>query len=275
MAGILNKVFDPNKREVKRLTKMAEQIEALATEMERLSDDELKGKTEEFKTRYQNGETVDDLLTEAFAVVREGAKRVLGLYPYPVQLMGGISLHEGNISEMKTGEGKTLTSTMPVYLNALTGKGVHVVTVNEYLASRDASEMGQLYTFLGLTVGLNVNSLSKEEKQAAYACDITYSTNNELGFDYLRDNMVLYKEQMVQRPLHYAVIDEVDSILIDEARTPLIISGSAQKSAQLYIQANAFVRTLKKEEDYTYDEKTKGVQLTEAGYDESRACFWY
>ena len=273
MAGILNKVFDPNKREVKRLTKMTEQIEALATEMERLSDDELKGKTEEFKTRYQNGETVDDLLTEAFAVVREGAKRVLGLYPYPVQLMGGISLHEGNISEMKTGEGKTLTSTMPVYLNALTGKGVHVVTVNEYLASRDASEMGQLYTFLGLTVGLNVNSLSKEEKQEAYACDITYSTNNELGFDYLRDNMVLYKEQMVQRPLHYAVIDEVDSILIDEARTPLIISGSAQKSAQLYIQANAFVNTLKREEDYTYDEKTKGVQLTEAGMTKAERSF--
>ena len=273
MAGILNKVFDPNKREVKRLTKMAEQIEALATEMERLSDDELKGKTEEFKTRYQNGETVDDLLTEAFAVVREGAKRVLGLYPYPVQLMGGISLHEGNISEMKTGEGKTLTSTMPVYLNALTGKGVHVVTVNEYLASRDASEMGQLYTFLGLTVGLNVNSLSKEEKQEAYACDITYSTNNELGFDYLRDNMVLYKEQMVQRPLHYAVIDEVDSILIDEARTPLIISGSAQKSAQLYIQANAFVSTLKREEDYTYDEKTKGVQLTEEGMTKAERAF--
>ena len=273
MAGILNKVFDPNKREVKRLTKMTEQIEALATEMERLSDDELKGKTEEFKTRYQNGETVDDLLTEAFAVVREGAKRVLGLYPYPVQLMGGISLHEGNISEMKTGEGKTLTSTMPVYLNALTGKGVHVVTVNEYLASRDASEMGQLYNFLGLTVGLNVNSLSKEEKQEAYACDITYSTNNELGFDYLRDNMVLYKEQMVQRPLHYAVIDEVDSILIDEARTPLIISGSAQKSAQLYIQANAFVNTLKREEDYTYDEKTKGVQLTEAGMTKAERAF--
>lgn len=272
MAGILNRVFDPNKREVKRLTKMTERIEALATEMERLSDDELKGKTEEFKTRYQNGETVDDLLTEAFAVVREGARRVLGLYPYPVQLMGGISLHEGNISEMKTGEGKTLTSTMPVYLNALTGKGVHVVTVNEYLASRDASEMGQLYTFLGLTVGLNVNSLSKEEKQEAYACDITYSTNNELGFDYLRDNMVLYKEQMVQRPLHYAVIDEVDSILIDEARTPLIISGSAQKSAQLYIQANAFVNTLK-QEDYTYDEKTKGVQLTEAGMTKAERSF--
>jgi preprotein translocase subunit SecA len=273
MAGILNKIFDPNKREIKRLTKMSEAIVALADDMAKLSDDELREKTEEFKARYQNGETVDDLLTEAFAVVREGAKRVLGLYPYPVQLMGGISLHEGNISEMKTGEGKTLTSTMPVYLNALTGKGVHVVTVNEYLASRDASEMGQLYTFLGLTVGLNLNSLSKEDKYAAYACDVTYSTNNELGFDYLRDNMVLYKEQKVQRPLHYAVIDEVDSILIDEARTPLIISGSAQKSTQLYIQANAFVRVLKKEVDYTYDEKTKGVQLTEDGMSKAEQYF--
>jgi len=273
MAGILNKIFDPNKREVKRLTRRAEEVIALADDMEKLSDDELRGKTEEFKARYQKGESIDDLLPEAFAVVREGAKRVLGLYPYPVQLMGGISLHEGNISEMKTGEGKTLTSTMPVYLNALTGKGVHVVTVNEYLASRDASEMGQLYTFLGLTVGLNLNALSKEEKQAAYACDVTYGTNNELGFDYLRDNMVLYKEQKVQRPLHYAVIDEVDSILIDEARTPLIISGSAQKSTQLYIQANAFVRVLKKEDDYTYDEKTKGVQLTEDGMSKAEQYF--
>ena len=273
MAGILNKIFDPNKREVKRLTKKAEEVIALADDMERLSDDELREKTEEFKVRYQNGESIDDLLPEAFAVVREGAKRVLGLYPYPVQIMGGISLHEGNISEMKTGEGKTLTSTMPVYLNALTGKGVHVVTVNEYLASRDASEMGELYTFLGLTVGLNLNSLSKEEKAAAYACDVTYSTNNELGFDYLRDNMVLYKEQKVQRPLHYAVIDEVDSILIDEARTPLIISGSAQKSTQLYIQANAFVRVLKKDTDYTYDEKTKGVQLTEDGMSKAEQYF--
>ncbi|KAF0825108.1 preprotein translocase subunit SecA [Cytobacillus firmus] len=273
MLGILNKVFDQNKRELKRLTKMAEQIDALASDMEKLSDEQLREKTEEFKARYQKGETVDDLLTEAFAVVREGAKRVLGLYPYPVQLMGGISLHEGNISEMKTGEGKTLTATMPVYLNALTGKGVHVVTVNEYLASRDATEMGQLYEFLGLTVGLNLNGLSKEEKQAAYAADITYSTNNELGFDYLRDNMVLYKEQKVQRPLHYAVIDEVDSILIDEARTPLIISGSAQKSTQLYIQANAFVSRLKKDEDYTYDEKTKGVQLTEEGMTKAEKAF--
>ncbi|WP_026580974.1 preprotein translocase subunit SecA [Bacillus sp. J33] len=273
MLGILNKVFDQNKRELKRLTKMAEQIDALSSDMEKLSDEQLRAKTEEFKNRYQKGESVDDMLIEAFAVVREAAKRVLGLYPYPVQLMGGISLHEGNISEMKTGEGKTLTATMPVYLNALTGKGVHVVTVNEYLASRDATEMGQLYEFLGLTVGLNLNGLSKEEKQAAYAADITYSTNNELGFDYLRDNMVLYKEQKVQRPLHYAVIDEVDSILIDEARTPLIISGSAQKSTQLYIQANAFVSRLKKDEDYTYDEKTKGVQLTEEGMTKAEKAF--
>ncbi|CAH0167421.1 preprotein translocase subunit SecA [Peribacillus frigoritolerans] len=273
MLNILNKVFDPNKREIKRLEKIADQVEALADETAALSDEQLRAKTEEFKERYQNGETVDDLLVEAFAVAREGAKRALGLYPYRVQIMGGASLHDGNISEMKTGEGKTLTSTMPVYLNALTGKGVHVVTVNEYLAHRDATEMGVLYDFLGLTVGLNLNSHSKEEKQAAYNADITYSTNNELGFDYLRDNMVLYKEQMVQRPLHFAVIDEVDSILIDEARTPLIISGSAQKSAQLYIQANAFVRTLKKDTDYTYDEKTKGVQLTEDGMNRAEKAF--
>ncbi|MES9735827.1 preprotein translocase subunit SecA [Peribacillus frigoritolerans] len=273
MLNILNKVFDPNKREIKRLEKIADHVEALADETAGLSDEQLRAKTGEFKERYQNGETVDDLLVEAFAVAREGAKRALGLYPYRVQIMGGASLHDGNISEMKTGEGKTLTSTMPVYLNALTGKGVHVVTVNEYLAHRDATEMGVLYDFLGLTVGLNLNSHSKEEKQAAYNADITYSTNNELGFDYLRDNMVLYKEQMVQRPLHFAVIDEVDSILIDEARTPLIISGSAQKSAQLYIQANAFVRTLKKDTDYTYDEKTKGVQLTEDGMNRAEKAF--
>ncbi|MGX6445267.1 preprotein translocase subunit SecA [Neobacillus sp. K501] len=273
MMGILNKVFDFNKRELKRLDKLANQIDALASETEKLSDDQLREKTEEFKARYQKGETLDDLLVEAFAVVREGARRVLGLYPYHVQLMGGISLHEGNISEMKTGEGKTLTATMPVYLNALSGKGVHVVTVNEYLASRDANEMGQLYQFLGLTVGLNLNSKSKEEKQEAYTCDITYGTNNEFGFDYLRDNMVLYKEQKVQRPLFYAVIDETDSILIDEARTPLIISGSAQKSATLYIHANAFVRTLKKDQDFTYDEKTKGVMLTEEGISKAEKAF--
>jgi preprotein translocase subunit SecA len=273
MLGILNKVFDQNKRDLKRLKKIADKVELLAEATAKFSDDELRAKTAEFQERYQKGETLDDLLVEAFAVVREGSRRVLGLYPYHVQLMGGVSLHEGNISEMKTGEGKTLTATMPVYLNALSGKGVHVVTVNEYLASRDATEMGQLYEFLGLTVGLNLNGMSKEEKQAAYGADITYGTNNEYGFDYLRDNMVLYKEQMVQRPLNYAIIDEVDSILIDEARTPLIISGSASKSTSLYIQANAFVRTLKADVDYTYDVKTKGVQLTEEGMTKAEKGF--
>ncbi|AST93328.1 preprotein translocase subunit SecA [Sutcliffiella cohnii] len=273
MRGLLNKVFDMNKRQIKKSEKLADQIDALSSDMEKLSDDALRAKTEEFKERYQKGETLDDLLVESFAVVREAARRVLGLHPYKVQLMGAIALHEGNIAEMKTGEGKTLTSTLPVYLNALTGKGVHVVTVNEYLASRDANEMGQLFEFLGLTVGLNLNGLTREEKIEAYKADVTYSTNNELGFDYLRDNMVLYKEQMVQRPLHFAVIDEVDSILIDEARTPLIISGSAQKSAALYLQANGFVRQLKREEDYTYDEKTKGVQLTEDGISKAEKAF--
>ncbi|MCM3410164.1 preprotein translocase subunit SecA [Metabacillus litoralis] len=273
MLGILNKVFDFNKRALNRYEKMADQIDALSGQMNGLSDEQLKAKTEEFKGRVANGESLDNLLIEAFAVVREAAKRVLGLYPYKVQLMGGISLHEGNISEMKTGEGKTLTSTMPVYLNALSGEGVHVVTVNEYLASRDAHEMGQLYDFLGLTVGLNLNSLNKDEKREAYAADITYSTNNELGFDYLRDNMVLYREQMVQRPLNFAVIDEVDSILVDEARTPLIISGQAAKSTKLYIQANGFVRQLKQEEDFTYDVKTKAVQLTEDGMTKAEKAF--
>ncbi|UAL46999.1 preprotein translocase subunit SecA [Sutcliffiella horikoshii] len=273
MLGLLNKVFDMNKRQLKRLEKMADQIDSLSADVARLTDEQLKEKTAEFQGRYQKGEKLEDMMVEAFAIVREASKRVLGLYPYKVQLMGGVSLHEGNISEMKTGEGKTLTATMPVYLNAITGKGVHVVTVNEYLASRDATEMGQLYEFLGLTVGLNLNGLSRDEKIEAYKADITYGTNNEFGFDYLRDNMVLYKEQMVQRPLHYAVIDEVDSILIDEARTPLIISGSAQKSAALYIQANAFARTLVKDVDYTYDVKTKGVQLTEDGITKSEKAF--
>lgn len=273
MLGMFKKVFDPNKRQIARLEKMANEIDALGPQMAQLSDDELRQKTEEFKARLEKGETLDDLLVEAFAVVREAAKRVLGMYPYKVQLMGGIALHEGNIAEMKTGEGKTLTATMPVYLNALTGKGVHVVTVNEYLASRDATEMGKLYQFLGLSVGLNLTNMSREEKQAAYNADITYGTNNEFGFDYLRDNMVLYKEHMVQRPLHYAIIDEVDSILIDEARTPLIISGTAQKPTKLYIQANAFVRTLKRDVDYTYDEKTKSVQLTEEGMNKAERAF--
>ncbi|MDQ0161948.1 preprotein translocase subunit SecA [Aeribacillus alveayuensis] len=273
MLGIFNKVFDFNKRTLNRYEKMADQINALGPEMEKLSDQELKGKTTEFVERLEKGETLDDLLIESYAVVREAARRVLGLYPYKVQLMGAIALHEGNIAEMKTGEGKTLTSTMPVYLNALTGKGVHVVTVNEYLATRDATEMGKVFEFLGLTVGLNLNGLSKEEKRKAYAADITYSTNNELGFDYLRDNMVLYKEDKVQRPLHFAVIDEVDSILIDEARTPLIISGQAAKSTKLYLQANVFVRTLKKDVDYTFDEKTKAVQLTEEGMTKAERAF--
>src|SRR5699024_822820 len=205
------------KRELKKLEQIADQIEAIESDFENLSDDELRGKTEEFKERYQKGESLDDLLVEAYAVVREGSKRVLNMRPYYVQLLGAIALHHGDISEMKTGEGKTLAATMPAYLNALTGEGVHIITVNEYLASRDAEEMGELYEFLGLTVGLNINELSKEEKREAYESDITYGTNNEFGFDYLRDNMVLYKEQMVQKPLNFAIIDEVDSILIDEA----------------------------------------------------------
>ncbi|MFF5996790.1 preprotein translocase subunit SecA [Lysinibacillus sp. KU-BSD001] len=273
MLNILNKMFDFNKKEVKRLEKIADQVEALAGQMASLSDEQLQAKTPDFKQRYENGESLDALLPEAFAVAREAAKRVLGMFPYRVQVMGAASLHDGNISEMKTGEGKTLTATMAVYLNALTGKGVHVVTVNEYLATRDATEMGELYNWLGLTVGLNLNSLDKNAKRDAYAADITYSTNNELGFDYLRDNMVLYKEDKVQRPLHYAVIDEVDSILIDEARTPLIISGQAGKMAQLYVQSNAFVRMLKAEEDYNYDESSKGVTLTEAGIEKAERAF--
>ena len=249
MLGVLNKMFDMNKRDLKRLEKIADKVEALATEMEQLSDEQLTAKTEEFKERIAKGETLDELQAEAFAVVREASRRVLGMYPFRVQIIGAAALHEGNIAEMKTGEGKTLTSTLAVYLNALAGKGVHVVTVNEYLASRDATEMGMLYEFLGLSVGLNLNSMSKEEKREAYSADITYSTNNELGFDYLRDNMVLYSDHKVQRPLFYAVIDEVDSILIDEARTPLIISGQAAKAAELYRLANRFIITLNKEED--------------------------
>src|SRR5699024_10943215 len=215
MVGLLKRIFgDGNKKQLNRIQKQVNQIEALEPEFEKLSNDELQHKTEEFKERYENGESLDDLMVEAYAVVREASKRVLNMRPFKVQLEGAIALHEGNIAEMKTGEGKTIASTMPAYLNAISGKGVHIVTVNDYLASRDAEEMGVLYEFLGLTVGLNGNGLSKEEKKEAYDCDITYGTNNEYGFDYLRDNMVLYKEQMVQRPLNYAIIDEVDSILI-------------------------------------------------------------
>ncbi|MCF6138743.1 preprotein translocase subunit SecA [Pseudalkalibacillus berkeleyi] len=274
MIGMLKKIFPSgNERQISRLQKYADEVETFAPEMEKLSDEQLKAKTEEFKSRLDNGEKLDDILIEAFAVVREAATRVLGMRPYPVQIMGAVSLHEGNISEMKTGEGKTLVATMPVYLNALTGKGVHVVTVNEYLAARDAEEMGQLYNFLGLSVGLNVTGLSKEEKKEAYAADITYATNNELGFDYLRDNMVLYKEEMVQRPLNFAIVDEVDSILIDEARTPLIISGNAAKSTELYRIANQFIHQLKIDVDYTFDIKTKNVQLTEEGMSKAESFF--
>jgi len=273
MANFFRTLIENDKKEIKRLDQMANKIEALADQMSVLSDEELRAKTDEFRQRYQQGETLDQLLTEAFAVVREAAKRVLGLYPYHVQLMGGIVLHDGNIPEMRTGEGKTLTATMPVYLNALTGEGVHVVTVNEYLATRDSTEMGELYNFLGMTVGLNINSKSSEEKRAAYACDITYSTNNELGFDYLRDNMVVYRHQMVQRPLNYAIVDEVDSILIDEARTPLIISGQAEKSTALYVRADNFVKRLKEEEDYKIDVQSKTISLTETGIEKAEETF--
>lgn len=274
MVKFLKKIFgDGNQRKLKKLEKIVQEIEAIEPEYEQLSDEQLKEKTNAFKRRYTDGESLDELLVEAFAVVREGSKRVLNMRPFPVQLIGAIAMHEGNIAEMKTGEGKTLAATMPAYLNALSGKGVHIITVNDYLADRDAVEMGQLFEFLGLTVGLNGNGLSKEEKREAYQADITYGTNNEFGFDYLRDNMVLYKEQMVQRPLNFAIIDEVDSILIDEARTPLIISGTAEKSTSLYIQANAFVNTLIRETDYTYDEKTRGVQLTEEGINKAERYF--
>src|SRR5690554_3782540 len=274
MLGILKKVIgDADARYIKKLQKTVDQIEALSEDMKKLSDEELCKQTNQFKERYRNGEKLESILPEAFAVVREGSTRVLGLTHYPVQLIGGIILHNGDIPEMKTGEGKTLVATLAVYLNAITEKGVHVVTVNEYLARRDADEMGKLYKFLGLTVGLNVSGMSKDEKREAYKCDVTYGTNNEFGFDYLRDNMVIYKEQMVQRPLHYAIVDEVDSILIDEARTPLIISGSAERSTQLYTMANSFVRMLKKDEDYTYDEKTKNVQLTDEGVSKAERAF--
>jgi len=272
--SLLKKIFgDGNKKQLKNLTKITEHIETLEPEFEKMTDEQLRNKSAEYKERYQQGESLDKLLPEAYATVREGAKRVLGMRPFPVQIMGAIALHDGNIAEMKTGEGKTLASTLPAYLNALSGNGVHVVTVNEYLAERDSREMGALFDFLGLTVGVNTNEMSNEDKAAAYQCDIMYTTNNELGFDYLRDNMVLYKEQMVQRPLNFAIIDEVDSILIDEARTPLIISGSAQKSAESYQRANAFVNTLRKEDDYTYDVKTKSVQLTEEGINKAERYF--
>ena len=273
MANFLRQLVENDKRELRRLGKLADKVIALESQMAALEDADFPVKTEEYKARYAQGESLDALLPEAFALVREGAKRVLGLFPYKVQIMGGITLHDGNIAEMRTGEGKTLTATMPVYLNALSGDGVHVVTVNEYLASRDAREMGELYNFLGLTVGLNLTGMSSEEKRGAYAADITYSTNSELGFDYLRDNMVVYKSQMVQRPLNYAVVDETDSILIDEARTPLIISGQAEKSTVLYQRADMFVKGLKEEEDYTIDLTSKTISLTDEGINKAEQTF--
>ncbi|TCW39195.1 preprotein translocase subunit SecA [Laceyella sacchari] len=265
MLGTLKKLFDPHERQLKKFFSIADHIDSLEAEFQALSDAELRGKTDEFRARLEKGETLDDLLPEAFAVVREAAKRVLNMRHFRVQLVGGMVLHQGDIAEMKTGEGKTLVSTLPAYLNALEGKGVHIVTVNDYLAKRDKEWMGQVFEFLGLTVGLNLPMMSPEEKRAAYQADITFGTNNEFGFDYLRDNMVLYKEQLTQRELNFAIIDEVDSILIDEARTPLIISGQANKATDLYYTADNIVRRLKENDDYTIDIKTKQVSLTEDG----------
>ncbi|HIW12656.1 MAG TPA: preprotein translocase subunit SecA [Candidatus Salinicoccus stercoripullorum] len=278
--GILDKVFDGNKRELRSLRKIAEKVEGYKETMAGLDDAALQGKTDEFKETLAGAEDdkaeeklLDQILPEAFAVVREASKRTLGLEPYPVQIMGGAALHKGDISEMKTGEGKTLTATLPVYLNALTGKGVHVITVNEYLSATQMEEMSVLYNFLKLTVGLNLNAKNSEEKREAYAADITYTTNNELGFDYLRDNMVTYKKDRVLRGLNYAIIDEVDSILIDEARTPLIISGRANQTNTQYIQANQFVKMLKEDEDFTYDIKTKNIQLNDEGMEKAEKWF--
>lgn len=274
MLGLVKKFFgDASERELKRLSKTVEHINAMEPAFEALTDEQLRGKTAEFKARYEQGESLDKLLPEAFATVREASRRVLGMRHFDVQLLGGMILHQGEIAEMKTGEGKTLVATLPTYLNALTGRGVHVVTVNDYLAKVGREQMGQVYGFLGMTTGINIPGMSHDEKQEAYACDITYGTNNEFGFDYLRDNMVLYKEQMVQRPLYYAIIDEVDSILIDEARTPLIISGQAAKSTELYISADRFVTRLNEEEDYTIDIKVRNVTLTEAGVAKAEQAF--
>lgn len=278
--GFLSKILDGNNKEIKQLGKLADKVIALEEKTAILTDEEIRNKTKEFQTELADIDNVkkqndylDKILPEAYALVREGSKRVFNMTPYKVQIMGGIAIHKGDIAEMRTGEGKTLTATMPTYLNALAGRGVHVITVNEYLSSVQSEEMAELYNFLGLTVGLNLNSKTTEEKREAYAQDITYSTNNELGFDYLRDNMVNYSEDRVMRPLHFAIIDEVDSILIDEARTPLIISGEAEKSTSLYTQANVFAKMLKQDEDYKYDEKTKAVHLTEQGADKAERMF--
>ena len=273
MANILRTIIENDRGELRKLEKMADRVIAYEDTMAAMTDEELQAKTAEFRERYAKGESLDDLLYEAFAVVREGAKRVLGLFPYKVQIMGGIVLHHGDVPEMRTGEGKTLTATMPVYLNALSGKGVHVVTVNEYLTERDATEMGELYSWLGLSVGINLAAKSSIEKREAYACDITYSTNAEIGFDYLRDNMVVRAENMVQRPLNYALVDEVDSILIDEARTPLIVSGpTSSDTNQLYHMADHYVKSLAKE-DYIIDVQSKTIGLSDSGIDKAESYF--
>ena len=272
--GLLDKVFGTySEREVKRILPLVKKIEDLDSKMSALTDDELKAKTEEFKSRYEKGETLDDLLPEAFAVVREASWRVLKMKHYKEQLIGGIVLHQGRIAEMKTGEGKTLVATLPAYLNAISSKGVHVITVNDYLAERDMEWMGQVYNFLGLTTGVIVHGLTNDQRRAAYAADITYGTNNEFGFDYLRDNMVIYKQERVQRPLNFCIVDEVDSILIDEARTPLIISGAGEKSTKLYSIVDLFVKRLKAEEHYTIDEKANAVMLTDEGVKEAEKTF--
>lgn len=271
--GFLDNIFNiADKREMKKFSKIVDEIDTLESKFQGMSDSELKNMTNVFKERLNNGETVDDILTEAFAVVREASRRVLGMRQYRVQLIGGIVLHQGRIAEMKTGEGKTLVATAPVYLNALTGKGVHVVTVNDYLAKRDKEEMGKVYEFLGMTVGVIVHGQNPQERKSQYECDITYGTNNEYGFDYLKDNMVIHKEQKVQRELNYAIVDEVDSILVDEARTPLIISGPGDKSTHLYADANTFAHTLK-EDNYEIDEKQKSVSLTESGIQKAEVYF--
>ena len=271
--GLIKNLFDTEYKELKRFSRIADMIVEMDTEMTKLSDEELKAKTEEFKKELENGASIDDLIVPAFAVAREAAYRVIGEKPYYVQILGGLAIHFGNIAEMKTGEGKTLTETMPTYLNALTGLGVHVVTANEFLAKRDSEWMGNIYRFLGLTVGLNMRELSAREKKEAYNCDVLYSTNNEIGFDYLRDNMVAQKEDRVQRPLNFCIVDEVDSILIDEARTPLIISGGRFNSNNLYIDADRAVKRLKENDEYVVDAKTKSVSLTENGSKKIESIF--
>ena len=287
--GLFTKLFGTrSQREIKQIQPIVDQILGMEEEYKRLSEEELKAKTAQFKTRLDEGETLDDILPEAFATIREAADRVLGMRPYPVQLIGGIVLHQGRIAEMKTGEGKTLVAILPCYLNALTGKGVHVVTVNEYLAKRDSEWMGKVYRYLGLTVGLIIPGMTPAERRVSYAADITYCTNNELGFDYLRDNMAIYKHELVQRGHNFAIVDEVDSILIDEARTPLIISGKGEDSSKLYEMADYFVSTLRKQVfaktedkevqddydcDYFLDEKGRTVSLTASGIAKAERYF--